>query len=591
MGKIQCISLRATNETWNRIENDLNQRTSDYERRIFQEFNFLRENLTSQYRRTTEKLTQSPSSQGYYFDKITAKIYTSSQTVSLRKRMRRFIKWYKMSTDQDAFFDDSKTKGGKSPEELVKPIHTKRSSNASLSSFMVNLKIEYEDKIEGKLCEAYKYNPEKFAMRVFKGPPDCFRWKSWNTLKCGEKLREEIFLNLFSQPTDETIDSQIKKDINRTLTQEPQFNSEKAQTSLYRVLKAFANLDKKVSYCQGMNFLVGFLLIQSEFNEVESFYMLVKIFEGEQMLINNQEINSITQYSPPNLNIRGFFLSDFPTLKFSIFLFETGFAKRMPNLHHHFSKIEIPNEVWISKWLQTLFTISLPLHAVVRLWDCLIAFGAAFLINFSLAIIKLKEEDLQKLEEAFDIVDFFKSYLNNENLDVEEIIIQAQKFPPLDAVSLGQYKKEFEAKHQIDLSKFDIKYDLAKPIVSQMESQSAIRKGDLSLDSLSSYGDFINSKIECEEEVITSQKDEVVQKQINSLDNANFSLLLKTTKNTETAISKIAQEGILINLSETQKEKDEIEESVSYEVDVEETHLDSKVNGYKLTPIGMSSLR
>ena len=69
------------------------------------------------------------------------------------------------------------------------------------------------------------------------------------------------------------------------------------QCQLYRLLRAFSNNDKEVSYCQGMNFIAGFVLIASDFNQVESFYMLQALFSET---FNN------------SFGIRGFFSENFP---------------------------------------------------------------------------------------------------------------------------------------------------------------------------------------------------------------------------------------------------------------------------------------
>ena len=50
------------------------------------------------------------------------------------------------------------------------------------------------------------------------------------------------------------------------------------ETSLYKILKAYWNLDNEIGYCQGMNLIVGFMLIISNFNERDSFYLLSGIF-------------------------------------------------------------------------------------------------------------------------------------------------------------------------------------------------------------------------------------------------------------------------------------------------------------------------
>ena len=51
------------------------------------------------------------------------------------------------------------------------------------------------------------------------------------------------------------------------------FNKE-INESLYRILRAMALIDQEMSYCQGMNFICGFMLLVGEGNEIDSFFFI-----------------------------------------------------------------------------------------------------------------------------------------------------------------------------------------------------------------------------------------------------------------------------------------------------------------------------
>lgn len=378
-----------------------------------------------------------------------------------------------------SFFNQNRVKTLTSDRQVTS------NNNKSLNSTIINFNGENLP-YEKNLNYFYSRNKEQFLERVFKGPPDSMRWISWMVaaeVPNNENRSIEVFRHFFEEKLEEKVDSQIKKDLNRTLSEitnefilnnltnfnvlnESEFHKI-TQEHLYRVLRAFSSNDKEVSYCQGMNFIAGFLLIASDFNEVEVFYLLVALFSDTYK---------------DNLGIRGFFSDSFPLLKAYLYIFNHFFAEKMPELKRHFESLDIPDEVWVGKWFQTLFTVSMPLNVVMRLWDCIFSYGLEFIISFSLAIVKHLENDLIKMEDPFNVIEFFKnvlgagSHLNIKKfpkVNVEDIITSAKKLflNNFSKKNIEIIKKEFEKKNNIDLSFLKTKYDL-KLKVNRIESSS-----------------------------------------------------------------------------------------------------------------------
>ena len=295
-------------------------------------------------------------------------------------------------------------------------------------------------------------NKDLFLSRLCKGPPELFRWTSWIIASNLDQIRNEDFYNyLLSQEIDINAEIQIKKDINRTITDEKLFSIDATKSKLYNVLKVYSIIDKEVSYCQGMNFIIAFLLIISDFNEVDTLYMMVNLF-----MSNNK-----------NFGIRGFFMNNFPLLSLYIYQFNGIFNEYLPNLKKHFEKLEIPNELWISKWFQTLFTICMPKDVVVRLWDCILAKGLYFIFDFAITLMKSFEKDLLKYNDISDIADYFKTinpYFNHEKaikFDIEALIKEALHLE-IKSKLLNHLKKEYEDKFNTDLSVLQVNTNLEK---------------------------------------------------------------------------------------------------------------------------------
>lgn len=257
------------------------------------------------------------------------------------------------------------------------------------------------DFVEYNFRVFYKKEKDKFLEKTTKGAPSCFRWLCWMVITGIPTDRSlQLFDNCLFSNISSDIETQIKKDLTRTLPRNVmqclsiKEISEK-EFSLYRVLRAFAANDTEVSYCQGMNYIVSFLLQISRYNELEAFYMTLSLFSN-------------TFYD--KLGVRGFYTSGFSLLNFYIFLFHHTFRDKLPKLYKHLIKdLELTDDAWISKWFMTLYTMIFPLEVVSRIWDCLLVVGLEFLISFAVAYLSELESKLFKFDDPFDVVDFFKT--------------------------------------------------------------------------------------------------------------------------------------------------------------------------------------
>ena len=250
----------------------------------------------------------------------------------------------------------------------------------------------YTDKIiEEKIIAFYINNKSKFSERIFKGPPDSFRWISWciiNELPLERDIK--IYNNYLTKDLEKENKDSIIRDIERTFSDKNINNEELKQkeTSLYNILKAFWNLDDDVGYCQGMNLIVGFLLLVSDGNELDIFYLLVSNFSS-----------TFKERKKYNYSIRGLFCDEFPLLYFFNFIFDILLEENMPEVKNHLDEMGITYDLWIGQWFQTLFTIILPLNWCKRLWDCIFSDNIFFVVKFGLVFTKILKDDIMEKSE------------------------------------------------------------------------------------------------------------------------------------------------------------------------------------------------
>jgi hypothetical protein len=92
------------------------------------------------------------------------------------------------------------------------------------------------------------------------------RWGLWEKqLGIEEDIVKSYSKYLELGRKNQFIVKEIAKDIHRTFSQHPYFNDKKygfiGQTALHQVLIAYSAYNPKVEYCQGMNFVAGFILL------------------------------------------------------------------------------------------------------------------------------------------------------------------------------------------------------------------------------------------------------------------------------------------------------------------------------------------
>ena len=130
-----------------------------------------------------------------------------------------------------------------------------------------------------------------------------------------------------------------------------------------------------------MNFLAGFGLMVSGGREKESFWFFVSLLEKSS-----------------DGGLSRFFTSGFPLLMQYLNVFKDLFSEHLPDLHAHLEAEGFPDQLWIYKWFMSCFLYSFPLGLCIRVWDCILARGPRFMINISLSILTLTQEQLIELD-------------------------------------------------------------------------------------------------------------------------------------------------------------------------------------------------
>lgn len=157
-------------------------------------------------------------------------------------------------------------------------------------------------------------------------------------------------------------------------------------TAMTNVLRTYAYYNPVVEYCQGMNFIVGFLylLLQDETTTFKFFKTLLDKFKMDNL-----------------------FKQDVPLLRSYFYQMDRLIYLHYPNLTINLRNEGINSSFFTAGWFITLFTYSLqyskedkPSEMLVTIWDGFLLYGWKAIFKTALFIVGELEEKI--VEGRFD---------------------------------------------------------------------------------------------------------------------------------------------------------------------------------------------
>jgi len=264
--------------------------------------------------------------------------------------------------------------------------------------------------------------------RIRKGIPKQMRELVWQKLANSEsQVNEEKYAKLCKQSSP--YEKLILRDIHRTFPQHEFFKQENGQELLLDVMRAYANYDPEVGYCQGLGFIAGVLLMHMQ--PQEAFSVLVQFMN--------------------HYNMRFLYLPGMEGVHIRMYQLEALIKEYLPALANHLQQLGVQGMMFASGWFITVFATELPLETVFRVFDVFFLEGFNVLFNFSLALLKKSQLDLLKMNFE-DVLETLKTGIfERKYLSTEELFEDAFKFK-LSPKKLEKLEKEgkdyFDAKSE-----------------------------------------------------------------------------------------------------------------------------------------------
>ncbi|KAG5680104.1 hypothetical protein PVAND_009630 [Polypedilum vanderplanki] len=224
---------------------------------------------------------------------------------------------------------------------------------------------------------------------IRKGVPKHLRKDIWlKTSGCEKQIAQHpnLYNDLIRNLSDKEINNTIKIDIPRTFPDNIFFDQYKVP--LYNVLSAFADHNPIVSYCQGLNYIAGLLLIVCSGDEKASFWLLKHFVE-----------NIAPEYHTKTMK----------GLKRDIEVITDLIKMHAPSVNEKMFELSLPWIVIMTKWFICFFAETLDTETTLRVWDIMFAEGYKIIFRASLAIVLILKDDIMKADDINDLAELFRN--------------------------------------------------------------------------------------------------------------------------------------------------------------------------------------
>ncbi|XP_069493250.1 growth hormone-regulated TBC protein 1 [Ambystoma mexicanum] len=227
---------------------------------------------------------------------------------------------------------------------------------------------------------------------IRKGIPNEHRSLIWMIVSGAQEqldLNPGYYQKLLEGKKNDKIVESILTDMNRTFPDNVQFRKSAdpcLQQPLYNVLVAYGHHNQSVGYCQGMNFITGYLILITR-DEEKSFWLLDALLG--RILPD--------YYSPDMMGLK----TDQEVLGQLVKMKIPAVAELM----------ETHGVMWtlvVSRWFICLFIDVLPVETVLRVWDCLFYEGSKLLFRVALTLIKRHQAYILEAKNFPDVCEKFK---------------------------------------------------------------------------------------------------------------------------------------------------------------------------------------
>ena len=295
--------------------------------------------------------------------------------------------------------------------------------NTTKELLKLNARIEKWNYMLNDYKEFSKKYFKKLKSRTRKGIPDNLRSYAYQKFSNFENYYiKNLFQSLNEKNIDPILSKVILHDIDRTFPSCLFFKDKygEGQRKLFHVLSNYSKYNEEVGYVQGMGFLAALFLTYMD--EESSFFMLHIL---------------LTKY-----DLEGLFLPGFPDLNKRFFVLLNLEKEFLPNVYEILKKNDLMPSTYASEWFMCLFSRNLDFHIMMRIFDCFMLEGFKVIYRFSLAFLKIKENEFIKSGNSLEyVMNTMNSCFKDVNID---LLFKEAFSIHLSKNDIKRYENEYE---------------------------------------------------------------------------------------------------------------------------------------------------
>ncbi|TYZ64849.1 hypothetical protein PybrP1_008153 [[Pythium] brassicae (nom. inval.)] len=236
------------------------------------------------------------------------------------------------------------------------------------------------------------------------GVPRSWRERVYMTVSGAREKQQSAGVDYYaslveqSEAADTLAFRQIELDIGRTFGHSgTKICTVAGRAALRRVLRAYSLRNPSIGYCQGLNFIVGFLTLAVE--EEAAFWLLAVVCEDL---------------------FPGYYTPTMAETQTDMLVLKELIADELPELDAFTAEVGLPLELLGSQWLLCLFTTTFPSETVFRIFDCVFTEGSAVVFPVIIAHLRRLERSLVRLGDFQAVLSALK--------DAENVLLDADSF-------------------------------------------------------------------------------------------------------------------------------------------------------------------